>query len=620
MKPSFGKRLTASYLFVVAVTLLFIGVFLTPRLRRAFLSQIEQSLAAQATLIAQDLGPRIGGATLQNNLEAQALTYGRQMGYRVTIIRPDGLVVGDSERTAAELIRMDNHLHRPEVQAALEAGLGQSIRHSATLDENMLYVAVPVTPSPAGRWEKAWDEGKIQQALTLHPLPRSAGEGNTLGVLRVALPLVEVHRRLMEFQKDLLKAGAAALVVAFGVALISVRRISQPLRELVALAGRIGSGQRLETPSLDSRDEFGQLARAFGEMADRIEEKVGELSRERTQLTAILSALIEGVVALDDQGRLLFLNPAAERLFGVASSDVKGRTFLEGLRQSPLNDVLSLTLQQMRPITREISVHSPAERTLSVHAMPVNYGNGQTGVLAALHDITELRKLENVRREFVANVSHELKTPLTSIKGYVETLLEGAIDDPKHNRAFLETIHEHSNSLSRMIDDVLDLSTIEAERVTYRFEPVIVSEVVERIVKALEPMAKMKKVFISAEWPPALPTVRADREKLAQIVMNLLDNAIKFNKAGGKVRITAEPNGKELRLRIEDTGRGIAPEDLPRIFERFYRGNKDRSHEIPGTGLGLAIVKHLIEAHQGAVTAQSVLGQGSTFQLTFPMT
>jgi two-component system phosphate regulon sensor histidine kinase PhoR len=607
MKPSFGKRLTASYLFVVAVTLLFTGVFLTPRLRNVFLSQIEQSLAAQATLIAQDLAPRLAGATLQNNLETQALQYGRQMGYRVTIIRADGLVIGDSERSPAELLRVDNHLQRPEVQAALQSGVGQSIRHSATLDEDMLYVAVPVhqlqVPSFKGPTSKL---GTRNLELTL-------------GVLRVALPLVEVHRRLMEFQKDLLKAGAAALVVALGVALISVRRISQPLRELVALTGRIGSGQRTEVPSLDSRDEFGRLARAFGEMADRIEEKVGELSRERTQLTAILSALIEGVIALDDQGRILFFNPAAERLFGIASSEVKGRTFLEGLRQSPLNDVLSQALQQKHPITQEINIHTPVDRTLSVHALPVNYGEDHTGVLAALHDITELRKLENVRREFVANVSHELKTPLTSIKGYVETLLAGAIDDPKHNRAFLETIHEHSNHLGQLIDDVLNLSTIEAQRVTYRFEPVAVNEVAERIVKALEPMAKMKKVSISAEWPQALPRVRADREKLAQIMMNLLDNAIKFNKAGGKVRISAEPKGKELQIRIEDTGRGISPEDLPRVFERFYRGNKDRSHEIPGTGLGLAIVKHLTEAHQGTVTAQSVPGQGSTFQVTLPL-
>ena len=608
MTPSFGKRLTASYLFVVAVTLLFIGVFLTPRLRRAFLSQIEQSLAAQGTLIAQDLAPRLAGATRRNNLEPQALRYGRQMGYRVTIIRADGLVVGDSERTPAELLQMDNHLHRPEVQSALQSGVGQSIRHSATLDENMLYVAVPVQ-----------QQFHVSGFKLPTPKPGTRNLKLPLGVLRVALPLVEVHRRLMEFQKDLLKAGAAALAVALGVALISVRRISRPLRELVALTGRIGSGHRDAVPSLDSRDEFGRLARAFVEMADRIEEKVSELSRERTQLAAILSSLIEGVVALDDQGHLLFLNPAAEQFFGVSSSEVKGRTFLEGLRQSPLNDVLGQALQEKRPITREISVHSPAERTLSVHAMLVNYGGIQTGVLATLHDVTELRKLENVRREFVANVSHELKTPLTSIKGYAETLLEGAIDDPKHNRAFLQTIHEHTKNLSRLIDDVLNLSTIEAQRVTYRFEPVAVNEVVGRIINALDPMAKTKKVSIVTEWPKSMPMIRADREKFAQIVMNLLENAIKFNKAGGQVRIIAEPDEKALKIRVEDTGRGIAPEDLPRIFERFYRGNKDRSHDIPGTGLGLAIVKHLTEAHQGTVAVQSILGQGSTFLVTLPL-
>jgi two-component system phosphate regulon sensor histidine kinase PhoR len=586
MTPSFGKRLTASYLFVVAVTLLFTGVFLTSRLRRVFLSQLEQSLAAQGTLIAQELSPRLTGATLQKNLESQALQYGRQMGYRVTIIRADGLVVGDSERTPEELPRMDNHLRRPEVQAALQSGVGQSIRHSATLDENMLYVAVPVRDGA--------------------------------GVLRVALPLTEVHRRLMEFQKDLLKAGAAALLVALGVALISVQRISRPLRELVALAGRIGSGQRDAAPSLDSRDEFGRLARAFGEMADRIEEKVAELSRERTQLTAILSSLIEGVIALDDQGRLLFLNPAAEQFFGVLSSEVKGRTFLEGLRQSPLNDVLSQALQEKRPITREISVHTPAERTLSVHAMLVNYGGSQTGVLAALHDITELRKLENVRREFVANVSHELKTPLTSIKGYAETLLEGAIDDPKHNRAFLQTIHEHTNNLSRLIDDVLNLSTIEAQRMTYRLEAVDFKEVTGRIIQALEPMAKARRISLLTDLPETLPNVRADREKLAQIVMNLVDNAIKFNKDGGEVRITGELKNGMVHFAVSDTGRGIPPEDLPRVFERFYRANKDRSHEIPGTGLGLAIVKHLVEAQKGTVTAESTPGLGTTVRFTLP--
>ncbi len=349
------------------------------------------------------------------------------------------------------------------------------------------------------------------------------------------------------------------------------------------------------------------------------ENRLAELEREKAFLSAILSALVESVVAVDQNARILFINAAAERLFGVDSANVNGRPLLEALRHSPLNEVFERTIARQEPLTVEITLHAPSEHVLSVQTAPVAYGEGRAGVLAALHDITELRKLENLRREFVANVSHELKTPLTSIKGYAETLLDGAIDDPKHNRTFLKTIQEHSNNLGRLIDDVLDLSAIEAQRVAFRFESVDVKEVVERIAKALDPMAKGKKVSIVNGLPKALPKVKADREKLAQVIMNLVENAIKFNKPEGEVRLEVEVREKELHLTVTDTGRGISAEDLPRVFERFYRGNKDRSHEIPGTGLGLAIVKHLVEAHQGIVTVQSIPGQGSTFRFSLPL-
>jgi two-component system phosphate regulon sensor histidine kinase PhoR len=591
MKPSFGKRLTASYFFVVAITLVITGWLLTPRLKQGFLSQLEQSLSVQTKLVAQDVVTILREPPAPAVINDKIRQFANVTGCRVTLIRADGVVIGDSERSLEELTKMDNHLHRPEVDAALNQGRGESSRFSATLHEDMLYMATPV----------------------------SSDEGRPLGVLRLALPLTEVNHRIASFQKDLLKAGAVAMLAAFGVALISVRKISQPLRALVTLSGHIGSGQVPEATNIDSRDEFGRLARAFQEMANRIEEKVSELTRERTQLGAMLSSLVEGIVALDHQGRVLFLNPAAEQLFDVRSSDARDRPFLEVLRQSPLNEVLTQTLSTHRTIQKEIALHTPSDRIISVNAIPVSYGEAQTGVLAALHDITELRKLENVRREFVANVTHELKTPLTSIKGYAETLLEGALADPKHNRTFVETIHEHANNLASLIDDVLDLSTIEAQRVMYRFEAVDFREVTERIIKALEPMAKTRKVSLLIDLPQDLPKVRADREKLAQIVMNLIDNAIKFNKATGEVRITGEKKDGQAHFAVSDTGRGISAEDLPRVFERFYRGNKDRSHEIPGTGLGLAIVKHLIEAHQGTVTAQSIPGQGAVFRFTLPL-
>jgi two-component system phosphate regulon sensor histidine kinase PhoR len=361
-----------------------------------------------------------------------------------------------------------------------------------------------------------------------------------------------------------------------------------------------------------------QQTSTLDDMALRVDEKVKELSQERTQLAAILSTLVEGVIAVDHGGRVLFLNPAAEAMFDVTSGSIKGRAVLEVLRHNALHEVIQQTLQEQRSVTQEITIHSPQERTLMVQALPVSYGEERTGVLAALDDISELRRLERVRQEFVANVSHELKTPLTAIKGYVETLLEGALEDKTHNREFLKIIEEHSRHLSLLIDDVLDLSAIEAKRVDYRFEPVSVAEVTAKIIKGLAPMAKAKEVKIDNQLSEKLPKVRADKDKLAQVLMNLIDNAIKFNITGGRVEIDGISEDDKISISVKDTGAGIAPEDLPRVFERFYRADKARSHEIAGTGLGLAIVKHLVEAHQGTVTAESQPGEGSTFTFTLP--
>jgi two-component system phosphate regulon sensor histidine kinase PhoR len=585
-RPSFIRKLIASYLVVVAVTLLIAGAYLTRRLKSNFLTDVEQSLSSQAMLMRDIAQPVISHPGTTDSLQQLAHHLGSQMGCRVTFIRSDGVVQGDSERTLGEMKRMDNHGTRPEVQAALASGSGQSMRYSHTLNEDMLYLAVPMRP---------W------------------------GVLRVALPLTEVRKRINSFQGDLLKTAAAALALALIVAYLVARKTIQPLNILAETARQMGEGRFPREVALASRDEFGQLARAFSDMSGRIEEKVQELSRERTQLAAILSALVEGVIAVDHDGRILFLNPAAELLFGVSSASIMGRPIVEVLRHSPLQGVIQDTLRERKSVSQEISIHSPQERTLMVHALPVSYGGAHTGVLAALHDITELRRLERVRQEFVANVSHELKTPLTAIKGYVETLLTGALEDKTHNRQFLEIIDDHARHLALLIDDVLDLSAIEAKRVEYRFEAVSLPEITERLIKGLAPMAQAKEVRILNGLKEGLPKVRADRDKLAQILMNLIDNAIKFNKKGGQVEITAKPAQNAVVVSIRDTGTGISAEDLPRVFERFYRADKARSHTIAGTGLGLAIVKHLVEAHQGTVTAESEPGIGSTFSFTLPL-
>ncbi len=365
-------------------------------------------------------------------------------------------------------------------------------------------------------------------------------------------------------------------------------------------------------------EEMLRWSRALQEMSGRVDEKVEEIKRERSQLSAILSALVESVVAVDHEGRVLLINPAAEKLFDVESSAVKGRPSLEVLRQSALHEVIQQTLQKRQPVSQEISIHAPQERTLVAQALPVSYGENQTGVLAAFHDITELRKLERLRQEFIANVSHELKTPLTAIKGYVETLLNGALDDKAASRDFLKIIEDHSQHLSLLIDDVLDLSAIEAKRMEYRMEPVSLPDVAARLIKGLAPQAKAKNVKISNLLEDSLPRVRADKDKLAQILMNLIDNAIKFNRDSGEVELRAKPGDKFITMTIKDTGKGISEEDLPRIFERFYRADKAHSHDVAGTGLGLAIVKHLLEAHQGTISVESTPGKGSTFTVTLP--
>jgi two-component system, OmpR family, phosphate regulon sensor histidine kinase PhoR len=417
---------------------------------------------------------------------------------------------------------------------------------------------------------------------------------------------------------EILKALFMAAAIAVLAGVLFVRRISRPVDELIRFSREIAQGRFGALPAVESRDEFGRLAEALIQMSRRTEEKISELSRERTELGAILGTLVESVLALDPQGRILFMNPAAETLFQVRSNEAMGRPFLEVLRYSPLSNVLTETLTKHAAVTKEIVLHAPHERVLSVQASPVSYADRQTGVLAALHDITELRRLERIRQEFVANASHELKTPLTSIKGYVETLLDGALDDRKNNRVFLNIIREQSDRLMRLIEDLLDLSAIEAKRVQYRFEAVSLLEVAQCALQGLQQAAESKGITLHNALAPSLPPVRADREKLTQILVNLIDNAIKFNRPRGEVHVAASATEKEISVSIRDTGQGIDAKDLPRVFERFFRADRSHSSEVSGTGLGLAIVKHLVENHQGTVSVHSSPGQGSTFSFTLP--
>ena len=363
---------------------------------------------------------------------------------------------------------------------------------------------------------------------------------------------------------------------------------------------------------------IGERGQALSAMTDQLISRVRELESQRNQAGAILESMVEGVCALDGKGRVLWLNPSAQRLLGFGPLHASQPLLADLFRQPELEALISDVLQRRSPATCEVRAFTPSERLIRFQAAPCD--GGEAALVLVAQDVTEMRRLEGLRREFVANVSHELKTPLTSIQGLVETLLGGALEDPAHNRRFVTMIEEDTKRLSRLIDDLLELSQIESKAVPLQMRPVdlraLLDELAERFRQPLQEHQVTLEIALAADTP----TVPADPERLRQVFLNLLDNAIKFNAPGGRVSVRAERRNEVLRVAVQDTGIGIPPADLPRLFERFYRVDKARPRQMGGTGLGLSIVKHLVDLHRGTVEVESQPGRGSTFTVCLPFT
>ncbi len=364
------------------------------------------------------------------------------------------------------------------------------------------------------------------------------------------------------------------------------------------------------------KQPLGRLAHAATEWSDELEERIQDLKSEHSQAQAILESMIEGVCALGRDGTVLWINRSAESLFGLTPQEAKGKRLTELIRQPELGAMISEALEGKQPSVREVRFLGPLEQTVHVQVTPCGAEQGQTSLVVVAQDVTDMRKLESMRRDFVANVSHELKTPLTSIKGLVETLLSGALEDPANNRRFVVLIDEDTTRLTRLIDDLLDLSQIESKALPLRLQPVALRPFFEQLEARFKNQLEAQQVVWDLTIPTGVPSVEADPDRLRQIFVNLIDNAIKFNKPNGRVTISADPDASWVRITVADTGAGIPEGDLPRIFERFYRVDKARSRELGGTGLGLAIVKHLVELHRGRIDIASRLGEGSAFTVS----
>ena len=463
------------------------------------------------------------------------------------------------------------------------------MRRSATLGRDLLYVAVPLER-----------------------------EGQQRAVLRLALPIQDVAEARALVRRTLAVGALLAIGVAVVIGRFVSRRITRPLRGMEGAARRMAEGDLAQTVPVVGTDEIAALGVALNRTAVALREKIEHLGDEQTKVRTILDGMIEGVVALDDRGRLLLLNPAARAMFGVENGLPEGRSFLEVIRQKDLLDLVEEVRVSGAPARHELELGPPVNRVVAARGAPLGLGPGAPGVLLVLNDVTELRRLERVRSEFVANVSHELRTPLTCIKGYLETLLDGALDDRAHARRFLEVAGTHAERLDRLIDDLLELSNIESGRVTLVPMRLDLGDVVAGVEAMFERQTAQSRLTLERAVPPGL-AVRADRDRLVQILVNLVDNAVKFTPEGGQVRIEAAlVAAGRVEVRVRDTGIGIPSTDLPRITERFYRVDKTRSREVGGTGLGLAIVKHLVQAHGGELRIESALGHGTTVSFTLP--
>lgn len=581
-------KLYPTYLIIIVVCIGAVGFCAWQSVESFYLSHVARDLEIRARLVEKKIASEYA-SDRGKGLDALCKDFGRRSDTRLTIIARSGVVLGDSEKDPN---MMENHAARPEIITALATGRGQAKRYSPTLEVDFMYVALPLQV-----------------------------DGETVGVIRTSVPVGEIDAALKAIWWRIVLTGLVVAVLAAGGTLVVARRISRPLEEMKEGADRFAKGQFSHKLAVPDVDEFAALADALNRMAGELDEKIRTISRQGQQQQAMLASMIEGVIAVDRDEHVIALNRAAAIQLGLSEPNVMGRSVHEAIRNADLATVIANTLASGGPSETEIVLPGEeSERVLQAHGTVLRGSDDEhIGALVVLHDVTRLRQLETVRRDFVASVSHELKTPITSIKGFVETLCGPAADDPGQLKRFLEIIQRQVDRLNAIIDDLLSLSRIEQEDERSQVErtKANLNDVLAAAVAECDAKARERRITARLDCPDEL-IVPINPQLIEQAVVNLLDNAIKYSDEGGTVDLRAEETTTGVVIHVADTGCGIAAEHLPRVFERFYRVDRARSRKLGGTGLGLAIVKHIAHAHGGTVTAESTPGQGSTFTIHLP--
>jgi len=516
------------------------------------------------------------------------VTNAARSGARVTIIASDGRVLADSE---SETGSMENHGGRDEVQSAFQTGEGRAIRDSVTVKRPLIYYAV-----------------------------RENLPDGTPIVLRLALPVEGIDESLGQFRASLWLWSLLIFLIAGGVALLMSRSYTDRVERLREFSLRVAEGDFRPLPADGTGDTLEALGASLNQTAGRLDRTIRTLTEERNLSSAILGSMVEGVAVVNAAERLVFTNPGFASILGLDVPPVAGSSLLEVVRQTELIGAVRQVLAGEPRVESEISTGTLRQHFFAATVASVRAGD-TSGAVIVLHDITELRKLERIRRDFVANVSHEFRTPLTAIQGFAETLIAGALDDPQNRGRFLNIILEHARRLARLTEDLLKLSQMDADRLEIEINPVKVSQLVESCYETARHRAAEKELLLTLApgLSQNLPDVAGDARRLQEVLQNLLDNAIQYTLPGGKIILSAELKNDSVVFTVSDTGIGIPTADQPRIFERFYRVDAARSREAGGTGLGLAIAKHLIEVHGGRIWVESEVGVGSRFHFSVPL-
>jgi len=540
--------------------------------------------------VAQESAPQLSALPPVDAGEISSLqTWTRRMassGARVTIITAEGLVLADSQ---ADPQTMENHADRPEVVGAMAEGSGRSIRPSATLHRDLLYYALR-QPSATGK-----------------PF-----------IMRFALPEETVVQVLGPFRRSLWLASLIILLLAGGIIVLISRSFSERIERLTAFSQRVAEGDFRPQASDGTGDALDRLSHSLNQTSARLDRTIRTLTEERNLSSAILGSMVEGVLVVNGSERVVFANQSFAEILDLKVPPQAGSGLVEVVRQTELIEAARKVLHgeprvESEIVTGTLRQHFFAATVASVRAAETN------GAVIVLHDITDLRKLERVRRDFVANVSHEFRTPLTAIQGFAETLLAGAMNDPQNRERFLGIIVEHSRRLARLTEDLLMLSKMDADRLELEMRRIPVGPFVESCIETSMPRALEKDLKLLVNLADRVPDIAGDRRRLTEVLQNLLDNAIQYTPAGGQIMVSAGPRSGEVVFTVSDTGIGIPQADQPRIFERFYRVDVARSREVGGTGLGLSIAKHLVETHGGRIWVESEVGRGSQFHFSVPL-